>query len=203
MTYGQMRDRVLMLLNQYSIAGGRIKVTYNNQADYLARVPGAVNDALLYLATTARRLRCMAALGRGEETAGWSVYALPEDCWQVCAGGVFRFGCGTMERCASFRLLGERQVAIPGQAEDWQVEYFRYPVLLKPEPEETASVDCPPEALAACACYAAAQLAGHDDAYLQAVLQNEFENRLSRLGELPSAARECVDNAYGGWEDTV
>ena len=43
MTYGQMRDRVLMLLNQYSIAGGKIRVTYNNQADYLARVPGAVN----------------------------------------------------------------------------------------------------------------------------------------------------------------
>ena len=46
MTYGQMRDRVLMLLNQYSIAGGKIRVTYNNQADYLARVPGAVNEAL-------------------------------------------------------------------------------------------------------------------------------------------------------------
>ena len=57
MTYGQMRDRVLMLLNQYSIAGGKIRVTYNNQADYLARVPGAVNEALVYLATTARRLR--------------------------------------------------------------------------------------------------------------------------------------------------
>ena len=47
MTYGQMRDRVLMLLNQYSIAGGKIRVTYNNQADYLARVPGEVNEALV------------------------------------------------------------------------------------------------------------------------------------------------------------
>ena len=53
MTYGQMRDRVLMLLNQYSIAGGKIRVTYNNQADYLTRVPGAVNEALVYLANAA------------------------------------------------------------------------------------------------------------------------------------------------------
>ena len=56
MTYGELRDRVLMLLNQSSVAGGKIQVTYNNQADYLARLPGAVDDALLYLATTARRL---------------------------------------------------------------------------------------------------------------------------------------------------
>ena len=69
MTYGQMRDRILMLLNQYSIAGGKIKVTYNNQADYLARVPAAVNDALVYLATTARRLRQVRELTEAEITA--------------------------------------------------------------------------------------------------------------------------------------
>ena len=69
MTYGQMRDRVLMLLNQYSIAGGKIRVTYNNQADYLARVPGAVNEALVYLATTARRLRSVRKLEEAERAA--------------------------------------------------------------------------------------------------------------------------------------
>ena len=50
------------------------------------------------------------------------------------------------------------------------------------------------------ACYAAAQLAALDDASLQAALYNEFENRLSRLGELPVANREEIGNMYGGWE---
>ena len=52
----------------------------------------------------------------------------------------------------------------------------------------------------AVACYAAAQLAALDDASLQAALYNEFENRLSRLGELPVANREEIGNMYGGWE---
>ena len=47
---------------------------------------------------------------------------------------------------------------------------------------------------------AAAQLAALDDASLQAALYNEFENRLSRLGELPVASREEIGSVYGGWE---
>ena len=56
------------------------------------------------------------------------------------------------------------------------------------------------KACEAVACYAAAQLAALDDANLQAALYNEFENRLSRLGELPVANREEIGNMYGGWE---
>ena len=167
MTYGQMRDRVLMLLNQYSIAGGKIRVTYNNQADYLARVPGAMNEALVYLATTARRLRSVRKLEEAERAGVWRVFALPEDCWQICSGGVFRLGAdGNVERTNGFRLLGEDRLSVAG----------------------------------AVACYAAAQLAALDDANLQAALYNEFESRLSRLGELPVANREEIGNMYGGWE---
>ena len=115
MTYGQMRHRVLMLLNQYSIAGGKIRVTYNNQADYLARVPGAVNEALVYLATTARRLRRVRKLEEAERAGVWRVFALPEDCWQICSGGVFRLGAdGNVERTNGFRLLSEDRLAVAG-----------------------------------------------------------------------------------------
>ena len=68
------------------------------------------------------------------------------------------------------------------------------------KPEDGDLVDCPPECAGAVACYAAAQLAALDDASLQAALYNEFENRLSRLGELPVANREEIGNMYGGWE---
>ena len=202
MTYGQMRDRVLMLLNQYSIAGGKIRVTYNNQADYLARVPGAVNEALVYLATTARRLRSVRKLEEAERAGVWRVFVLPEDCWQICSGGVFRLGAdGSVERTNGFRLLGEDRLAVAGAADGaWMLEYFRYPVLLREKPEDGDLVDCPPECAGAVACYAAAQLAALDDANLQAALYNEFENRLSRLGELPVANREEIGNMYGGWE---
>ena len=200
MTYGQMRDRILMLLNQYSIAGGKLRVTYNNQADYLVKIPGLVNDALVYLATTARRLRKTAALERVGTLGNWQVFALPEDCWQVCSGGVFRLD-GGMERTNRWRLLGEDRIAAAGAANgEWMLEYFRYPVLLREQPEEGDHIDCPPECLGSAAYYAASQLAAGDDADLQAALYNEFENRLSRLGELPSASREEIENVYAGWE---
>ena len=199
MTYGEVRDRVLMLLNQYSVAGGKIRVTYNNQADYLARVSGAVNDGLLYLATTARRLRQVQELTAAEEMP--NVYVLPDDCWQLCAGGVFRMCGGEMERCGSFRMLGERQLLLPeADGGVWMAEYFRYPVPLRETPEDGDYVDCAPEAIGALTCYAAAQLAGADDVYLQSVLQNEFENRLSRLGEQPAAMRGTTEDVYG-WGD--
>ena len=69
----------------------------------------------------------------------------------------------------------------------------------KAAPSACAVIDLPdltPEAEARLR----AQLAALDDASLQAALYNEFENRLSRLGELPVASREEIGSVYGGWE---
>ena len=45
MKYGELRDQVLKLLNQYTVAGDPVAETYNNQADYLKRIPTFANDA--------------------------------------------------------------------------------------------------------------------------------------------------------------
>ena len=45
MKYGELRDQVLKLLNQYTVAGAPVAETYNNQADYLKRIPSFANDA--------------------------------------------------------------------------------------------------------------------------------------------------------------
>ena len=39
MTYGQLKADVLRLIHQYSIAGNKVATTYNNQQDYLNRIP--------------------------------------------------------------------------------------------------------------------------------------------------------------------
>ena len=44
MTYGELKQRVLELIFSYSVAGSEIPATYNNQADYLAMIPGLVNN---------------------------------------------------------------------------------------------------------------------------------------------------------------
>ena len=45
MTYGELKNYVLQLLNQYSTAGTLTPPTYNNQADYLARLPMSLVSA--------------------------------------------------------------------------------------------------------------------------------------------------------------
>ena len=62
MTYGEMKDFVLQLINQYSVAGSRVPLTYNDQADLVARIPALMRDGLIYVVTTARRLRAVADL---------------------------------------------------------------------------------------------------------------------------------------------
>ena len=56
MTLKDVTDVSLQLINQYSIAGTPVSSGYNNQQDYLLRIPLLVNDAQNYIATTARKI---------------------------------------------------------------------------------------------------------------------------------------------------
>jgi len=202
MTYREFKDYVLQLIHQYSIAGAQIPATYNNQADFLTRIPALANDALVYLATTARRLRASAELVQCDSFGSWNVYELPDDFWQLRTGGLTGAdAAGNAVRADRFRLLGERRIAVPAEpAAVWRAEYYRYPAELPAEPADTELLDCPPEAAYAAAFYAAAHLAMPDDPAAQAALYNEFETRLSRLGELPAAELGTVCGVYD-WGD--
>lgn len=57
MNYGWARDYALELINQYSIAGTPIASSYNNQADYIHRIPKLLDDAQVYAATTTGKIR--------------------------------------------------------------------------------------------------------------------------------------------------
>ena len=57
MNYAWARDFALELINQYSVAGDPVLLSYNNQADYLARIPKLLDDAQNLVATTVRRIR--------------------------------------------------------------------------------------------------------------------------------------------------
>lgn len=204
MNYGQLKADILRLINQYSITGDKVAVTYNNQQDYINRMPALVNDALVYIATTARRQREIAELDAPEEMGNWLLYTLPADCWQLCpAGVVYVDRNGNLARTSRYRMMGENRLAVPKPEREIRIEYFRYPALLRDEPKETDMIDCPIEAQSAIAFYVAAHLEIFDDPYIQATFYNEFENKLSRLGEVPAAMAGNVEDVYssdwGGW----
>lgn len=62
MNYAWARDFTLQLMNQYSTAGAKVPESYNNQADYLVRIPKLLDDAQYYVATTAGKMREMVEL---------------------------------------------------------------------------------------------------------------------------------------------
>lgn len=204
MTYGQFKADVLRLINQYSIAGNKVAATYNNQQDYINRMPSLVNDGMVYLATTARRLREVSDLIDPDKMGNWLIYTLPDDFWQLCPSGVIYVdNDGNISRTSRYKIVGENKIAVPKPEREIKVEYFRYPVLLREVPEDGDFIDCPMEAQSALAFYVASHLVIFDDPYIQATLYNEFENKLSRLGAVPAATIGQISDEYGadwgGW----
>jgi len=188
MTYKELHDRVLQLINQYSIAGTTVASSYNNQADYEARIPALANDGLDYIATTARRLRTTAELTGGDDYAAhWKIYALPDDFYSPAHAGVLTENqIGELYWDPRVRYIGRNHILVPKHVrEPVTIEYYRYPVHIQNElsPDGDQLIDLPNEAAAALPYYIASHLVMADDAYIQATLYNEFENKLSRLGE--------------------
>ncbi len=203
MDYDWARDFTLELINQYSIAGDKVAMSYNNQADYVGRIPKLLDDAQVLVATTVRRIRTTAPLEDllREERGGWTVYTLPEDCWQMTGGGLIRFAGKHLHRYHQYRLMGAKQFAIRSDVKgEMMVEYFRYPTLLGPAPKDSDTLDNTTEVQMALPYYAAAHLVMQDSGYDYASLLNEWEGKLERLYALPQTEMGIVENVYDGGE---
>lgn len=207
MTYKELCDRVLQLINQYSIAGTPVASSYNNQADYEARIPALANDGMDYIATTARRLRTTVHLTDGQDySAHWNYYALPDDFYSPAHAGVLTESRdGSLYWDPRARYIGKTGILLPKNIRDPVVlEYYRYPVHIQSETalDDDQLIDLPNEAAAALPYYIASHLVMADDAYIQATLYNEFENKLSRLGEPITTEQMPVLDAYNAfWEE--
>lgn len=200
MTYGQIRDFALNLIKQHSIAGSPIPNSYNNQADYVLHIPQLLDDAQMYVATNAGRIRTVVSVSNldSHEEDGWVVYRLPEDCWQICSSGLLRLHDGKVQRYHKYHQMGDRSIMVPASLGGaLQLEYFRYPALLGPDPDEDAELDNTPVAQMALPYYVAAHLVMHDDAFAYQALYNEFEAKLARLVEAPRAELGAVEDVYG------
>lgn len=204
MDYKWAREFTLELVNQYSIAGGEIATTYNNQADYLRRIPKLLNDAQVYVATNAGKIRTITDLKslKRSRMGSWFMYQLPEDCWQVCSGGIIRTDGPRFQRYHKYHLVGDNGIAVPEELDgEMHLEYYRYPALLEQEPADEAKLDNTVEAQMALPYYVAAHIVMQDDAFAYATLMNEFEAKLARLGERLQTDMNVVEDCYSAGEE--
>lgn len=130
MTYKQIRDDTLRLLGRYSTAGAVIDESYNNQADYLDRIPSLVDDAQMLIATTVRPIPELypLQLWLGKKQDGWLHFQLPEDFYRLSGRGLAVVRDGEFSRSHEFHLLGGTGLLVPeGLFGTVTLEYFRYP----------------------------------------------------------------------------
>ena len=80
---------MLELINQSTVAGEDVALSYNNQADYVRRIPRFLNQAILKIRTTVRPERRIAKLTGGSRIGDGILYPLPSDCRQFLSGGVW------------------------------------------------------------------------------------------------------------------
>jgi len=203
MTYKWARDFALELINQYSIAGQEIPTGYNNQADYLKRIPKLLDDAQMYVATTAGKIRTITALRSlpRRELGAWWLYQLPQDCWQVCSGGLVRYDGPVLERYHEYRSVGDNGIAVPKELDgELVLEYYRYPLMVGDSPKDDAELDNTREAQMVLPYYVAAHLVMQDNSFAYASLYNEFEAKLARLAEQLQTELTVVEDAYSAAE---
>lgn len=190
MNYQWARDTVLKLIDRYSVAGNTIALSYNNQADFVSKIPVFLNDALSVIAATGRKLRKCIILDdlTWEERGGMRIYALPEDCMRVC-----------MPHVTGAWLCDERHLAVPvGTEKDVLFIYYRRPVMLGDDPAPDMPLDGTVEMQMALPYYAAAQLVLHEDEFAYKALIGEWERHLNRLTDLPRAEMGVTCDDY--WE---
>lgn len=202
MTYGQVRDASLRLINQYSIAGSNIALSYNNQEDYVKRIPSLVNDCLVYLSSSVRYLPAQVILdpAEGEDFGKYKRLRLPGDFYAAAGAGLLYTQRESRSRFMNYKLLLPSFIIIDKSLrEPVLFEYFRTPYLIdNDEPDDDTSIDCDLDVQSAIPFYVAAHLVLYDDQFMYASLYNEFENKVDRLHSRPNEVIVGpVEDVYG------
>ena len=209
MNYGEIRDASLQLIGQYTIAGTPYAPSYNNQQDYLNKIPFLINDCLIYMATTVRRYPAQVTLDpdKGEEYGNWRRYVLPEDLLEIRPGGLLVPTAdkrrGESSIWTRYKIEEPDHILIPRMVDKPLVlDYYRRPQLLpfSGVPADSTQIDAPLNLQMAIPYYVAAHLVMEDDAFRYASLYNEFENKVARMTPAPYTEIQEVYDAYGTWD---
>ena len=203
MTFEQVQNQVLKLLNQYSVAGALVAPAYNNQQDYLNRVASLANDAVMEIATTARKISATLDLStlESEDAGDWVRYELPEDFYQFKTGDtLLTTDDGRLLHTNLYTISGKKCLLVPKreieEGSSYTITYYRYPKLLSEKPAPTDELDNAPETHYAVPFYVAAFLVIHDDNFLFASFYNKFEDKLAKMSAGLSVEAHSVDDVY-------
>lgn len=205
MTIRQCMDFALQLLNQYSIAGALVPISYNDQADTEKRMINLINDAQMQIATTAKPITEFFTVEVREPTK-----EDPKETEEVDMPDGFdkpsaiyftpaRGGQILPVDAGKYKWLGDDTLVLPRRpAGTYRVEYTRFPIRFAPDTPQTAVLDNTPDTHEIIPYFVAAMIAVDENPKAYFALYNVWETRLSRLGYKPAhAVSTQVADVYG------
>ena len=197
MLYSEIKRETLSHIKQYSIAGSQVPASYNNQADYLNRIPTLINEAVLNIRTLVKPEPVVLTLENGEEHGDMMRYTLPEDFWSLKTGGVSVIRNGRFQKTNQYRLQGKNYFLVPKQQDvTYTVEYYRYPNQLPLDAADNFDFREDIEVIRAATYYAAANLVLMEDEFTYASIYNDYESRLGRISRGITVEVQPVQDAY-------
>jgi len=217
MTVEQCINSSLRLLNQYSITGTIVPLTYNDSSDDVARMIDLINDGQMEIATVARPIH-----GHIEITVPHTDNRITEDIVTDVGALDTQFNHGesvlftpsegldrrTIE-APEYKWIDHDVIAVPNRpAGVYRVEYQKFPTrfrtdLLTMTAQERADLyaselDNTPDTHEIIPYFVAAMVAQDQNKASYQALYNVWETRLARLNIKPArATRTEIKDVYG------
>lgn len=188
MTYGELKKQVLNLIFSYEIAGDTISLSYNNQADYVAMIPGLLNKVQSEVSQI-KKINEIVKLGdlRKLDMGTYDMFYLPDDCIQLMNGGLImpeeRPGEKFLtRRFKDFKVVGENRILVPkGLDNNLLVEYWKRPTPVSATVKDNYELENSEEVNQILPFYIAAYCVMYDDPFRYSALKNEYESSLQRI----------------------
>ena len=188
MKYGEFKDFVLQLINQFSANGDELTASYNDQSDYMMRIPHLLNAAMLEIAANAQPMvSVMPPTAEEQEDLGngWTRVTVPEDFMRMTEDGIPVIRDGIQTRLKAYYMVGDGKVDIRNDLMRHGIlEYCRNPKRVDTiawSGIDGVELDGSIEAQTAAAYYVASMLVMQDDAFAYAALRNEYDDKLSSM----------------------
>lgn len=203
MTYGDVRDTTLKIINQYTRIGNRINLTYNEQDDVVNRIPAFANDAQLIIARGPRPIEASQQLNPPEAKpiGQHLLFTLPEDLIDIQPGGLLIIGRHGLTRSSDYKQMDDDHILVPRELFRHgtvpMLQYYRRPQRLSDSPADDDPMDNVATAQEPIPYYCAAQIMLTDgEAYVHSVLFNMWQDKLNELAKPPQAEHNVIHDVY-------
>jgi len=214
MTVADCIDKTLQLLNQYSIAGSIVPLSYNDQSDTISRMINLINDAQMQMATTVKPIHETLTIEVPEAPnsepykdlsfnikdlipEGEELYYAAELLFTPSFGHDRR-----MINASKYKWVGDDVLLLPNRpAGTYTLLYWRFPTrfdpLMTPAVRAETPLDNTPDTHEMIPFFVGAMIALDENPKTYFSLFNEWETRLSRLGNKPPHAEQTqVQDVY-------